>query len=170
MLKGTGDRFMTDFIKNISMIKRTLYFAYFISFIFVIVALLSCFLQSYQLEKQFKGYALDMSSLWSSMINPDDVEFVLATEDESDPHFKNLINQLSILNEKNPHILNSFIVDRKQRNRNEIHVVVSSQGNNKFEWISLSSFSEARRNDEDLPTSFANKETIYHRSLSKSRG
>ena len=71
---------MTDFLKNISLIKKTLFFAFFISFIVVaIFALFSYFLQSYQLEKQFKGYALDMSSLWSSTINQEDVEVVMAT-------------------------------------------------------------------------------------------
>ena len=141
MLKGTGDRFMTDFLKNISLIKRTLFFAFFISFIVVaIFALFSYFLQSYQLEKQFKGYALDMSSLWSSTINPEDVEVVMATRKESDPHFTRLKNKLSIFNEKNPHILNGFILDREQRNGNEINVVVSSQENNKNEWISLSNY------------------------------
>lgn len=141
MLKGTGDRFMTDFSKNISMIKRTLFFAFFISFSFVvIIALFSYFLQSYQLEKQFKGYALDMSSLCSSMINPDDVELVLANDNESNPHYKSLKNKLSIINEKNPQMVNSFIVDRKQRNKNAIHVIVSAQENNEYDWISLSSF------------------------------
>ena len=110
---------MTDLLKNISLIKRTLYFAFFISFIFVaIIALFCYFLQSYQLEKQFKGYALDMSSLWSTTIDPEDVEVVTATQNESDPRFTSLKNKLSILNEKNPHSLNSFIVDSKQSNRN----------------------------------------------------
>lgn len=130
---------MTDFLRNISLIKKTLFFAFFISCIVVaIFALFSYFLQSYQLEKQFKGYALDMSSLWSLTIDQEDVEVVMATRKESDPHFTRLKNKLSIFNEKNPHILNSFILDREQRNRNEINVVVSSQENNMYGWISLS--------------------------------
>ena len=132
---------MTDLLKNISLIKRTLFFAFFISFIFVaIIALFCYFLQSYQLEKQFKGYALDMSSLWSTAIDPEDVEVVTATQNESDPHFTSLKNKLSILNEKNPHSLNSFIVDSKQMNRNTIFVVASEQENNKYGWTSLSSY------------------------------
>src|SRR3954470_13675662 len=132
---------MTDLLKNISLIKRTLYFAFFISFIFVaIIALFCYFLQSYQLEKQFKGYALDMSSLWSTTIDPEDVEVVTATQNESDPRFTSLKNKLSILNEKNPHSLNSFIVDSKQSNRNQIFVIASAQENNKYGWISLSSY------------------------------
>ena len=65
---------------------------------------------------------------------------VTATQNESDPHFTSLKNKLSILNEKNPHSLNSFIVDSKQINGNPIFVVASTQENNKYRWTSLSSY------------------------------
>ena len=79
---------MTDFLKNISLLKKTLFFSFFISFFVVaIIALFSYYLQSYQLEKQLADHALDVSSLWSKTINPKDVEAVKKTQNESDPHF-----------------------------------------------------------------------------------
>ena len=101
--------------------------------------------------------------LWSSTINPEDVEVVIATRKESDPHFTSLKNKLSIFNEKNSRLLNSFILDRKHSNRNEINIVVSSQENNKYGWISLSNIPSKRRIYGDLRIKFC--EQINHSSV-----
>ncbi len=131
---------MTNSPKNISLIKRTLFFAFFISLSVVIfIALFSYLWQSYQLEKQLKSYALDVSNLWSPTINPDDVEVVLATQNERDPHFISIKNNLSLLNKKSSLFVNGFIVDKKRTNENEIQVVVSAPKNKEYGWNSLSS-------------------------------
>ena len=146
---------MTDSLKNISLIKRTLFFSFFISLsVVVFIALFSYFLQSYQLEKQLKSYAIEVSTLLSSTINPDDVEVVVATQNKRDPHFISLKNNLSIFNKENLRFINGFIVDRKQSNGNEIHVVVSAEDNKENGWNSLSSYTA---NDEFME--------VYHQVL-----
>jgi two-component system, sporulation sensor kinase B len=133
---------MTDFLKNISLLKKTFFFSFFISFFVVAtIALFSYYLQSYQLEKQLADHALDVSSLWSKTINPKDVEAVKKTQNESDPHFMLLDSNLSIFNEKNPNFLNGYIIDSKVTNKNKIHVIASAQENKEHGWLSLSAYS-----------------------------
>ncbi|MCQ6277458.1 HAMP domain-containing protein [Bacillus sp. V3B] len=137
---------MTGYFKNIPLFKKILLLSFLITFMIItITVIFSYYLQSKQMKDLLSDHALDTAAIWATTINYEDVESVIDTKNESDPHLSNLKTSLSILNEKNTIHLNSFIVEGKQMDEGEIFMVASDQTEPTKEWLSLSSY---KKNEE----------------------
>lgn len=112
--------------------------------IIAITAFGSYLLQSKQVKAQLSTHALDVASLWSTTIDPELVESIIATKDENDMDYMKIKQSLSVFDKENTIYLNSFIVDNTINNNNEIFIVASVQNNKKIGRLSLSNYKASK--------------------------
>jgi two-component system sporulation sensor kinase B len=153
---------MTGYFKNVPLFKKVLLLSFLITFMIVaLTAVFSYHLQSKQIKDLLSDHALDVASVWATTINAEDVEAVIATKNEDDPHLANLKTSLSILNDKNTIYLNSFIVDSQQINKDEIFMLASDQGQNNKSWLSLSSYKKNEEWIKDFHEALQSKQAVH---------
>ena len=133
---------MKDFFKHIPLYRKILFFSFSISFtVLVIIFVFGYYFQSRQIEEQLSHHALDVASLWSTTIDSEDVESIIASQSDKDPDLKKLQQDLSVFNENNTIYLNSFIIGNKLTKNDEIMIIATAQNHKKImDWQSLSSY------------------------------
>lgn len=67
-------------------------------------------LQMKEMKEQLIDHLVGVTSLWSSTIQNEDVEKVIETKDSRDPHYQNLSELLSLINEKNSNAQHGYIL------------------------------------------------------------
>ncbi|WP_436372522.1 ATP-binding protein [Cytobacillus sp. BC1816] len=136
---------MKDQIKNLPLFRKVLLFSFLISFfVTVFTAGISFMVETRQLEKQLTDRVTDMASLWSSVIEYEDVEKVKEQQDPSDPAYKRLHHLISLVNEKAAYSNASLLLPEKSDD-NSVKLLVTSKS---FKEMGLESFSLYSASDD----------------------
>ncbi|PLR98889.1 ATP-binding protein [Bacillus sp. T33-2] len=102
---------MSRNIKNLNLFKKILLFSFFISSLVVISAAgVSYLLQSKQLKDQMIERVRGLASLWSVVIDPEDVKLTAEIKQNNDPAAERLTAQLTLLNEKNSSHIGGYLM------------------------------------------------------------
>ncbi|WP_246041758.1 sensor histidine kinase [Robertmurraya kyonggiensis] len=64
-----------------------------------------------EMKEQLTAHLVGVTSLWSSTIQTEDVEKVIETKDNQNPHYQNISDQLSLINEKNSNVQHGYILN-----------------------------------------------------------
>ncbi|MED3553507.1 ATP-binding protein [Cytobacillus praedii] len=158
MEKGLGERIMKEQINNLPLFRKILLFSFFVSLILVIAtAGISLLLQTKQMEKQLRFRVVEMSALWGTIIDIEDIKKVITERNREYPSFQSLMHSLSIVNENAPYT-NAVLLEPKVSANGEVFVLVSSEDFEKKGVKSLSflkvdgtyveTFNEAIRKDK----------------------
>lgn len=158
MEKGLGERIMKEQLNNLPLFRKILLFSFFVSLILVIsTAGISLFLQTKQMEKQLRFRVVEMSTLWGTIIDIEDIKKVKAERNLKDPSFQNLKHSISLVNENAPYS-NALLLAPKVSASGEVFVLVSSEDYEKkglkslsflkVEGTFLKSFDEAMRKEK----------------------
>lgn len=158
MEKGLGERIMKEQLNNLPLFRKILLFSFFVSLILVIsTAGISLFLQTKQMEKQLRFRVVEMSTLWGTIIDIEDIKKVKAERNLKHPSFQSLKHSISLVNENAPYS-NALLLAPKVSASGEVFVLVSSEDYEKkglkslsylkVEGTFLKSFNEAMRNDK----------------------
>ncbi len=158
MEKGLGERIMKEQINNLPLFRKILLFSFFVSLILVVAtAGISLLLQTKQMEKQLRFRVVEMSALWGTIIDIEDIKKVITERNREYPSFQSLMHSLSIVNENAPYT-NAVLLEPKVSANDEVFVLVSSEDFEKKGVKSLSflkvdgtyveTFNEAMRKDK----------------------
>ncbi|WP_440229486.1 ATP-binding protein [Cytobacillus praedii] len=149
---------MKEQINNLPLFRKVLLFSFFVSLILVIAtAGISLLLQTKQMEKQLRFRVVEMSALWGTIIDIEDIKKVITERNREYPSFQSLMHSLSIVNENAPYS-NAVLLEPKVSANGEVFVLVSSEDFEKKGVKSLSflkvdgtyveTFNEAIRKDK----------------------
>ncbi|WP_057764206.1 sensor histidine kinase [Cytobacillus praedii] len=149
---------MKEQINNLPLFRKILLFSFFVSLILVVAtAGISLLLQTKQMEKQLRFRVVEMSALWGTIIDIEDIKKVITERNREYPSFQSLMHSLSIVNENAPYT-NAVLLEPKVSANDEVFVLVSSEDFEKKGVKSLSflkvdgtyveTFNEAMRKDK----------------------
>ncbi|WP_419393772.1 ATP-binding protein [Cytobacillus praedii] len=149
---------MKEQINNLPLFRKILLFSFFVSLILVVAtAGISLLLQTKQMEKQLRFRVVEMSALWGTIIDIEDIKKVITERNREYPSFQSLMHSLSIVNENAPYT-NAVLLEPKVSANDEVFVLVSSEDFEKKGVKSLSflkvdgtyveTFNEAIRKDK----------------------
>ncbi|TCJ05597.1 sensor histidine kinase [Cytobacillus praedii] len=149
---------MKEQINNLPLFRKILLFSFFVSLILVVAtAGISLLLQTKQMEKQLRFRVVEMSALWGTIIDIEDIKKVITERNREYPSFQSLMHSLSIVNENAPYT-NAVLLEPKVSANGEVFVLVSSEDFEKKGVKSLSflkvdgtyveTFNEAIRKDK----------------------
>lgn len=118
---------MKKWIKHLSLYKQVLFFSFFITFVVVVlISSISFALQTNKDKEQLAQRVEGLSSLWTTVISPDDVERALMVKDPHDPAVKRLQVQVDLINERNSSFFHSSILAPTAKENGEIYSTVIS--------------------------------------------
>ncbi|WP_102275880.1 sensor histidine kinase [Cytobacillus massiliigabonensis] len=130
---------MKEQLNNLPLFRKILLFSFFVSLILVIsTAGISLLLQTKQMEKQLRFRVVEMSTLWGTILNIDDLKNVKAERSLDHPSFQSLKYSISLVNENAPYS-NAFLLAPEVSAAGELFVLVSSEDYEKKGVKSLSS-------------------------------
>src|SRR4051794_38004696 len=108
-------------LKDLPLYRKLLLFSFFITVLIVIsTAGFTFIFQTEQLENQLTDRVKGLASLWSTTIDPIDVQLALDSHDKDNSYVKKLSEQVSMLNDKNSNYIGGFIIDGKMKNVNQL--------------------------------------------------
>ncbi|KOP83118.1 ATP-binding protein [Cytobacillus solani] len=130
---------MKEQINNLPLFRKILLFSFFVSLTLVIAtAGISLLLQTKQMEKQLRFRVVEMSTLWGTIIDIDDIAKVKAERNREYSSFQSLKHSLTIVNENAPYS-NAVLLSPEVSANGEVFVLVSSEDYEKKGVKSLSS-------------------------------
>ncbi|MDR7075400.1 signal transduction histidine kinase [Neobacillus niacini] len=115
-------------LKDLPLYRKLLLFSFFITLMIVIsTAGFTFIFQTEQLENQLTDRVKGLASLWSTTIDPIDVQLALDSHDKDNSYVKKLSEQVSMLNDKNSNYIGGFIIDGKMKNVNQLTFISISK-------------------------------------------
>ena len=115
-------------LKDLPLYRKLLLFSFFITLLIVIsTAGFTFIFQTEQLENQLTDRVKGLASLWSTTIDPIDVQLALDSHDKDNSYVKKLSEQVSMLNDKNSNYIGGFIIDGKMKNVNQLTFISISK-------------------------------------------
>lgn len=115
-------------LKDLPLYRKLLLFSFFITLMIVIsTAGFTFIFQTEQLENQLTDRVKGLASLWSTTIDPIDVQQALDSHDKDNSYVKKLSEQVSMLNDKNSNYIGGFIIDGKMKNVNQLTFISISK-------------------------------------------
>ena len=115
-------------IKDLPLYRKLLLFSFFITLLIVIsTAGFTFIFQTKQLEIQLTDRAKGLASLWSTTIDPIDVQLAIDSQDKDNQYVKKLSKQVSMLHEENSEYLSGYIIDGEKSNSDELIVIAISK-------------------------------------------
>lgn len=129
---------MKKWIRQLSLYRQVLFFSFFITF--VVIFMISSFSYALQTKKeieQLTDRVEGLSTLWTAVVSPEDVEKVIMTKDPNDPAAKRLQQQVNLINERNSSYFHSGIVATSINEDKEVYATVVS---NSYEGLKPFSF------------------------------
>ncbi|WP_066299652.1 ATP-binding protein [Bacillus sp. FJAT-29937] len=123
---------MKDHINNLPLSRKVFLFSFLISLILVVItAGISLILQTNQMEKQMKYRVADMSTLWSTTFNANDIKRINEDRNAEHPIFQNITEKLSLVNEKAPYS-NAMLLSPDVMNEEELFILAASESYKKI--------------------------------------
>ncbi|AYA76733.1 two-component sensor histidine kinase [Bacillus sp. Y1] len=129
---------MKKWIRHLSLYKQVLFFSFFITF--VVIFMISSFSYALQTKKEIEQLTErveGLSTLWTAVVSPDDVEKTIMLKDPNDPAVKRLQQQVNLINERNSSYFHSGIVATSINEDKGIYATVVS---NSYEGLKPFSF------------------------------
>lgn len=165
-LKEIGVQWMRKYFKNLSLVRKLLLMSLCITVLVVFSTVgISMGLQKKLMQAQLTDQVVGLSQLWSSTIDSSDLEKVIELQDINDPIYKKLLQQVSLINEKNSSLLHGGIVLPKF-NQHEIFVVIASRSHQEK---GIDSFKYYEASDEYIEAlaKVATKEDVSYSKIYK---
>ncbi|QED48316.1 sensor histidine kinase [Cytobacillus dafuensis] len=123
---------MKDYIDNLPISRKVLFFSFYISLILVVsTAGIILILQTKLMEKQLRYRVVEMSSLWSTTIDAGDILKLKDNRDTDHPSYKNITEKISLVNEKAPY-MDSIILTPSVTTENTIYILATSKSYEKL--------------------------------------
>ena len=125
---------------NLPLFRKILLFSFFISLILVVsTAGISLIIQTKQMEQQLRFRIIELSSVWGTTIDVEDIKKVSMNKEHSNPSFHKLKQSLTLLSEKAPYTNGSIIAPEISK-EDEVFILVSSDNQKELGIESFSTF------------------------------
>ncbi|MEH7245218.1 ATP-binding protein [Neobacillus niacini] len=115
-------------LKDLPLYRKLLLFSFFITLMIVISTAGFAFIfHTKQLESQLVDRAKGLALLWSTTIDPNDVQFAIDSHDKDNQYVKKLNEQVSMVNDKDSNYLGGIIIDGKMNSKNQLTFISISK-------------------------------------------
>ncbi len=115
-------------LKDLPLYRKLLLFSFFITLMIVISTAGFAFIfHTKQLESQLVDRAKGLALLWSTTIDPNDVQFAIDSHDKDNQYVKKLNEQVSMVNDKDSNYLGGIIIDGKMNSENQLTFISISK-------------------------------------------